>query len=264
MNLIDTHAHLDEERFRADLPQVLDRARAAGLCRVIAVATTATSCHDVQKIAAAYPDMVSPTAGIHPNNAAQAVAGDWDVVDSLVRAGKAVGVGETGLDRHWHDTPFPIQEEWFARHLELAREAALPIIIHCREADADVEKMLRAQFDRHGPIRGIMHSFSGDQSLADACLAMGLHISFAGMLTYKNAQALRDVAATIPLDRLLVETDCPYLTPVPLRGQRNEPAHVVHTATCLAQVKQLDLPTLAKATTTNAQSLFLPAATSSE
>src|SRR5207302_9086093 len=143
---------------------------------------------------------------------------------------------ETGLDRHWHDTPFSQQEDFFARHLALARVRRLPVVIHCREAETDVVRMLRADYDRHGPIRGVMHSFTGDFATAEACLAMGLYISFAGMVTYKNAQNLRDVAARVPLDRLLVETDSPYLAPVPLRGKRNEPSYVVHTAACLAAV----------------------------
>src|SRR6516225_1749056 len=129
-----------------------------------------------------------------------------------------VGIGETGLDRHWDDTPFPQQEEYFARHLALGRQTGKPIIIHCREAEADVVRMLRDDFDRHGPVRGVMHSFTGGAATASACLEMGLHISFAGMLTYKNADALRAVAAGIPAERLLVETDSPYLVPVPLRG----------------------------------------------
>jgi TatD DNase family protein len=130
------------------------------------------------------------------------------------------------------------------------------VVIHCRDAEADVVRMLRADFDRHGPVRGVMHSFTGDAGTAQACLAMGLHVSFAGMLTYKNAQALRDVAATVPLERLLVETDSPYLAPVPVRGQRNEPANVVHTAACLARVKGVEVGVLAEHTTRNARALF--------
>src|SRR5439155_26667940 len=118
--------------------------------------------------------------------------------------------------------PFPLQEEYFARHLDLARRHNLPVVIHCREAEADVVRMLRADFDRHGPVRGVMHSFTGDPATAAACLAMGLYVSFAGMVTYKSAGDLRAVAATVPADRLLVETDCPYLAPAPVRGKRNE------------------------------------------
>src|SRR5207253_8206062 len=174
----------------------------------------------------------------------------------LATSPKVVALGETGLDRHWDFTPFPQQEDYFARHLELARKLSLPVVIHCREAEADVVRMLRADFERHGPVRGVMHSFTGDLATAEACLAMGLYISFAGMVTYKNAQNLRDVAASVLLDRLLVETDSPYLAPVPVRGRRNEPAFVRHTALCLAQVKDVPLETLAEHTTRNARALF--------
>src|SRR5262249_33823701 len=132
----------------------------------------------------------------------------------------------------------------------------LPVVIHCREAEADVVRMLRQDFDRHGPVRGVMHSFSGEAATATACLAMGLYISFAGMVTYKNAQSLRAVAKEIPLDRLLVETDSPYLAPVPVRGQRNEPAYVTHTAACLADGKGVEPVVVAEHTTHNARSLF--------
>jgi TatD DNase family protein len=129
-------------------------------------------------------------------------------------------------------------------------------VIHCREAEADTLRMLRADFDRHGPIRAVMHSFTGDLATAEACLAMGLFISFAGMVTYKNAQPLRAVTARVPLDRLLVETDSPYLAPVPVRGQRNEPAHIVHTAACLAGVLGVSAEVIADHTTHNARALF--------
>ena len=254
--LIDTHAHLDDERFRDDLPEVLARARAAGVQRIVAVATTWASCLQIQQLAAAYPESLSPTAGLHPNHVAQSASEDWDRVVSLVRQEKVVGIGETGLDRHWHDTPFPQQEDYFARHLALAREAKLPIIIHSRECDADMLRMLRADFDRHGPIKGVMHSFCSARKTADACLAMGLFLSFAGMLTYKNAQDLRDAVKGLPLDRLMVETDSPYLAPVPVRGKRNEPAFVAHTAACLAGVLGLDAVELALRTTQNACELF--------
>src|SRR5262249_36853577 len=151
---------------------------------------------------------------------------------------------------------FAQQEDYFARHLELARKHQRAVVIHCREAEADVVRMLRADYERHGPLRAVMHSFTGDAETATACLAMGLYISFAGMLTYKNAQDLRAVARTVPLDRLLVETDSPYLAPVPVRGKRNEPAYVAHTAACLAGLHGLETVALAAQTTRNAQALF--------
>lgn len=254
--LIDTHAHLDDKDFRNELPAVLERARAAGVAQIVAVATTAASCHACQQLAADHPGVIAATAGLHPNHVVEAVPGDWEQVVALVEAGKVVGVGETGLDRYWDTTPFPLQEANFGRHLELARTANLPIIIHCRKAEADVLRMLREHFDRHGPIKGVMHSFVGAKATADACLAMGLHLSFAGMLTYKNAPDLREVAKTLPLDRLLVETDSPYLAPVPERGKRNEPAFVAHTAAWLAALLGVELSVLAEQTTTSARALF--------
>ncbi|HMF11462.1 MAG TPA: TatD family hydrolase, partial [Gemmataceae bacterium] len=229
---IDTHAHLDDEQFGTDLPQVLGRAAAAGVERVVTIATTAPSSRACVALAAAHPQL-GATVGIQPNHVAQAGPTDWDEVVRSVESPGVVGIGETGLDRYWDYTPFPQQEDYFARHLELARRKNLPVVIHCREAEADVVRMLRDDFKKHGPVKGVMHSFTGDAATAEACLAMGLHVSFAGMVTYKNAQKLRDVAKAIPLDRLLIETDSPYLAPVPLRGKRNEPANVVHTAACL-------------------------------
>lgn len=255
MQFIDTHAHLDDERFAGDRADVLARAFAAGLERIVAVATTAVTSRACVALAHDEP-RVAATVGIHPNNLAKEPAGAWDEVVALASDPAVVALGETGLDRHWNDTPFPTQEEYFARHLELSRQTRLPVIIHCREAEADVVRMLRADFERHGPVFGVMHSFVGSPATATACLEMGLFLSFAGMLTYKNAQAVRDVARTVPLERLLVETDCPYLAPVPVRGQRNEPAHVLHTARVLAEVQGIPLETLADRTTANAHALF--------
>jgi TatD DNase family protein len=257
--LIDTHAHLDDEQFADDLPAVLERARAAGVGTTIAIATTAPSSAVCVSLAERHSGLFA-TIGIHPNNLTEAGPTAWDEVLALVEHPRVVGIGETGLDRHWDNTPFPMQEEYFVRHLELARRCQRPVVIHCREAESDMLRLLRAEFERHGPIHGVMHSFVGDEAMAEACRAMGLHLSFAGMLTYKNAAALRETAAQQPLDRLLVETDSPYLSPAPLRGKRNEPAYVVHTAACLAGLLGVHPDVLAERTTSNARSLFgLPA-----
>jgi TatD DNase family protein len=253
--LVDTHAHLDDGQFAADLPDVLARARAAGVAQVVAVATSGPSTAASLALAGEHPPVFA-TAGVHPNHAAQAAPGEWDEVVRLAGQGRVVGVGETGLDRHWDFTPFALQEDYFARHLGLSRRTGKPVVIHCREAEADVLRMLRDEYDRAGPLRGVMHSFSGGRDLAGACLAMGLYVSFAGMLTYKNAAALREVAAALPVDRLLVETDSPYLAPVPVRGKRNEPAHVAHTAACLAGLHGVGVDALAERTTANARALF--------
>ena len=254
-HLIDTHAHLDAEQLGSDLPDVLRRAQEAGVVQIVAVGITAASSANCVALAGSHAGLFA-TVGIHPNEAASASPGDWGEVLRLVRHAARGWGRRDGLDRHWDKTPFPLQEEYFARHLELARQSALAVVIHCREAEPDILKMLREVYDRHGAIRGVLHSFTGTRATAEAALAMGLHISFAGMLTYKNAGDLREVAATIPLDRLLVETDSPYLAPVPLRGKRNEPANVVHTAACLAGLHASSPEEMAERTTRNARALF--------
>jgi len=254
--LIDTHAHLFDERFSADLPDVLRRAEEAGVERAVCIGIDRESSLESVRLANQFP-LLFAAVGIQPNSAAEAQPGDWDEIVRLAETEpRVVAIGETGLDRYWDRTPFPMQEDYFARHIELARRLNKPFVIHCREAEADVVRMLRARFDAHGPIRAVMHSFSGDLATAQTCLDMGLYISFAGMLTYKTAQPLRDVAKDIPLDRLLVETDCPYLPPIPHRGKRNEPGYVAHTAACLAEVKGVSPEAIGEATTRNAKALF--------
>ena len=256
MPLIDTHAHLFDDRFRSDLPAVLRRAAEVGVGRVIGIGIDRESSRESVRLANEHPLLVA-AVGIQPNHAAEAQPGDWDAVVKLAETeARVVAIGETGLDRYWDRTPFPVQEDYFARHIELARRLGKPFVIHCREAEADVVRMLRDEFEKRGPIRAVMHSFSGDLATARACLEMGLHVSFAGMLTYKTAQDLRDVAKEVPLDRLLVETDCPYLAPVPHRGKRNEPAFVAHTAACLAEAKGVSVEVIGDHTTRNARGLF--------
>ena len=255
LQLVDTHAHLDDERFASDRDAMMARAAEAGVTRMIVVATTAASSRTCIDLAATSP-MLWATIGIHPNNISKEPIDAWDQVAALVGQPKIVALGETGLDRHWQSTEFEVQEDYFARHLALSRKTGLPVVIHCREAEVDVERMLRAEFDNKGPIRGVMHSYCGGAEFAQACLDMGLFLSFAGMLTYKNAQPIRDVAATVPVDRILVETDSPYLAPVPLRGKRNEPAFVAHTTAWLANLRGVTVEVLAEQTTANACRLF--------
>lgn len=255
MPLIDTHAHLDDDRFAHDLPAVLNRASAAGVERIIVVATTLASTRKCVHLANS-DDKLRPTAGIHPNHAAEADPSDWDRVAEYAATSAVVALGETGLDRHWNFTPFAQQEEYFARHLELSRRVCKPVIIHARDCDADILRMLQTDFERYGPISGVMHSFTGSSATARACLDMGLYISFAGMVTYKSAEPLRGIAAWVPADRILVETDSPYLAPVPHRGQRNEPAFVSHTAECVARVRATADAMFMEQTTANARRLF--------
>jgi len=255
LQLIDTHAHLDDERFQGDLPAVLERAIQAGVSQIVTIGTTAATSLANVGLCEKHP-CLRAAVGLQPNNLAESRPGDWDTIIELVQKPTVRAVGETGLDRHWDYTPFPQQEDYFARHLDLARLHKLPVVIHCRKAEADVVRMLGEEFERHGPVCGVMHSFTGDRATAEACLAMGLFISFAGMVTYKNAQDLREVAKDIPFDRFLIETDSPYLAPVPVRGRRNEPRFVAHTAACLATLRGMELAALAEATTQNARQLF--------
>lgn len=252
---IDTHAHLADDKFQDDLPEIIERASQAGLTQIIGIATTARDSAQYVSLAEKYPSVYA-TVGLQPNNLAKEPDNAWEEILSLVDKPKVVALGETGLDRYWDFTPFALQEEYFARHLRLARQHDLPVVIHCREAETDTVQMLKADYETNGTVKGVMHSFVGDLETAHACLAMGLHISFAGMVTFKNAQALRDIAREIPMDRLLVETDCPYLAPVPKRGKRNEPSYVIHTGGCLADVKGLSLAEIAQATSANARTLF--------
>ncbi len=252
--LVDTHAHLDDQRLRADLSGVLGRARADNVLQVIAIGTTASSSGAVVELACEHRGIFA-AVGIHPNDAAEAGGGDWDRIAALLDRPEVVAIGETGLDRYWKRTPFDQQQEWFARHLDLARENDLPVVIHCRDSQRDIIDQLRGL---KRSIRGVMHSFTGTWDDASACLDMGLHLSFAGMVTFtnKSLDALRDVAVRVPLERLLVETDSPYLTPHPFRGSQNEPCRVAVTAARLAEVRGLSLEELACATTANAQALF--------
>ena len=208
------------------------------------------------EIAAEFPE-VSAAVGIQPNYAAEAKADDWVIVEQLAQEAEVVAIGETGLDRYWDFAPIDLQVDYFRRHLELSQRLGKPFVVHCRDAESDVvAELRRAAAD--GPLNGIMHSFCGNAETAQSCLQLGLHLSFAGMLTYKKNDGLRTLAATVPFDRLLVETDSPYLTPVPLRGKmkRNEPANVRHTAQCLAETRGVPFEEIAAVTTANAARIF--------
>jgi TatD DNase family protein len=253
--LIDTHAHLDQDDFGADRDAVVQRANDAGVEAIVAIGTTAASSAACVELAARYRSVYA-AVGIQPNYIAEASPQDWGKIERLAGSPRVVAIGETGLDRYWDYTPFEFQVDYFHRHMDLARRLDLPFVVHMRQCDDDILAALR-DAHQHGPLRGAMHSFTGDAAMAAECIALGLHISFAGMVTYKKSQPLRDCAATIPEDRLLLETDAPYLSPEPLRARRpNEPALLRHTAECLARVRGTSLRQLAEATTANAKRLF--------
>jgi TatD DNase family protein len=255
MQLVDTHAHLDQPEFDDDRPEVVARAREAGVEIIIAVGISADTSDVCVALAGEY-EGVRAAVGMQPNYLADAQPGDWDRIVALLDRPSVVAIGETGLDRYWDFTPFNVQQDYFDRHIRLSQERGLPFIVHMRDCDEDILVMLREARQR-GPLNGVLHSFTGSRAMADECLAMGLFISFAGMVTFKKSAELRSIAAAVPADRILVETDSPYLTPEPVRKiKRNEPAHVRHTATCLAEVRGVSLVTFAEQTTANAKRFF--------
>jgi len=258
MPYVDTHAHLDQEEFDADRRHVIRQAEQAGVEAIVCVGITAGSSAATVELAEHHPSIFA-AVGIQPNHAAEADRHDWRRIVTAADHPRVVALGETGLDRYWDFTPLEVQKDYFDRHLRLAADRGLPIIIHCRQAEADLMPMLREAAARR-PLRGVLHSFSGDAATAAECVALGLCISFAGMVTYRNKKfkPLHELVPTIPADRLLLETDSPYLVPHPLRGKqkRNEPANVVLVAKWVAQLRGIDLDELAEQTTANARRLF--------
>ena len=242
MFLIDTHAHLDEQSFEAEIDDVIQRAQAAAVKGIVTIGTTLDSCRRAIALAEKYP-AVRAAVGIHPNYCTQAAFEDWATICELATHPRVVALGETGLDRYWDHTPMEVQVDYFERHLALSRQIGKPFNVHCREAEAETLEVLERDA-KLGPLNGIMHSFCGSPETAARCVELGMLLSFSGMLTYKKNEALRQLAATVPHDRLLVETDSPYLAPTPHRGKRNEPAFVRNTAQVLAEACGLTLPEL--------------------
>ncbi len=256
MQFLDTHAHLDQPEFDDDRAEVVARAADAGVEHIIAIGISADTSQVCIELAADYPG-VRAAVGMQPNYLAESQPGDWDRVLVMPDQPGVVAIGETGLDRYWDYTPFDVQQDYFDRHLRLSQQRGLPFIVHMRDCDEDILVMLREARER-GPLSGVMHSFTGSRAMMEECVAMGLYISFAGMVTFKKSGELRAIAAAVPDDRILVETDSPYLTPEPVRKiQRNEPAHVRHTAACLAEVRGTTLEEFAALTTANGKQLFL-------
>ncbi len=254
--LFDTHAHLDQPEFDDDRAEVIARARAEGVEHILAIGISADTSRACIELARQYA-CVFAAVGMQPNSLAEARPGDWDRVVAMLEEPGVVAIGETGLDRYWDFTPFDQQQDYFDRHLRLSQELGLPFIVHMRDCDDEILVMLREARQR-GPLRGVMHSFTGSRAMMEDCLAMGLYISFAGMVTFKKSAELRTIAAAVPDDRILIETDSPYLTPDPVRKiKRNEPAHVRHTAACVAEVRNVSLEDFAALTTANAKRLFL-------
>jgi len=252
--LIDTHAHLSFPDFASDLPATVARANAAGVTRIVSVATDLADARRVLTVAGEYPGVFA-SVGLHPNHISDSWRADMQELTALTGQPKVVAVGETGLDYYRSRDHAGTQKEMFQAHLDLARQRRLPVIIHCRAAEADTLAMVRANVPDWRPW-GVMHCFAGNTEVARECIELGLLISFTGIVTFKNADALREVAGAVPLESLVLETDSPYLAPVPQRGQRNEPAFIPHIAGALAQIKNVPVEELARITSANARRLF--------
>ncbi|MGH6834089.1 MAG: TatD family hydrolase [Methylocella sp.] len=251
--LIDSHCHLDFDDFAAERDAVVGRARAAGLTRMITISTLVRKFATIRRLVEAYDDVYC-TVGTHPHNAHEEEVTAAELVD-LARHQKCVGIGEAGLDYHYDTTPRAVAARVFRSHIAAARQSGLPLVVHARDADADIAAILRDEMEK-GAFGGVLHCFTGSAMLAETTLSLGLYISFSGVLTFKNSRALREIAGAVPMDRMLVETDAPYLAPVPYRGKRNEPAFVAATAHALAEVKGVSPQTIAAATSANALRLF--------
>jgi len=251
--IIDSHCHLDDTAFDADREQVLERARQAGISLALAIGS-GDGPPDLEvaiRLADSVPWLYA-TVGVHPHDARKSNAAAFTKLEELCRHSKVLAIGEIGLDYHYDHSPRDVQRDTFIAQMEIAQRAGKPIVIHTREAWNDTLDLIRGNWRG----TGIMHCFSGDYQQAACCLDLGFMISFAGMITFPKAQPLRDVAARLPLDRILVETDSPYLAPVPHRGKRNEPAFVIDTLAVLAKIRSIPAEEAAAATTANFRKLF--------
>lgn len=252
--VVDSHCHLDYEGLTERLPEVLANAEAAGVGLMVSIGTRVRRFERLLRIAEENPNVFC-TIGTHPHNAHEEL--DVTVADlvEIARHPKVVGIGEAGLDYHYDLSPRAAQEQGFRTHIAAARESGLPLVIHAREADEDTASILEEEM-KMGAFKPLLHCFTASMELARRGLAVGAYVSFSGILTYKSAENLREVAAEVPLDRLLVETDSPYLAPVPFRGKSNEPAYVVKTLQQLASTKGVALEAMAKMTNDNFFRLF--------
>ncbi|MEG6585223.1 TatD family hydrolase [Dendrosporobacter sp. 1207_IL3150] len=250
--LFDSHAHIDDERFDADRDEVIARALENGVTGIINIGACMASSERSIKLTERY-DCVYAAVGNHPHDAKDVQDGDYDKLSEWLGMPKVVALGEIGLDYHYDLSPREQQQKIFIRQLDVARQMRMPVIIHDRESHADILKILKTEGKG---LTGVLHCFSGSLEMAQEVLKMGFYISIAGPVTFKNAAKLPDIAAAVPLERLLLETDCPYLTPHPYRGQRNEPAYVRIVAERVAELRKMELENLAHATTDNVRRLF--------
>jgi TatD DNase family protein len=252
--LIDSHCHLDYYT-DAERPSILARAAAAGVSEMVTIGTTLSQSQRLPAMAAVQPNLWC-TVGIHPHHAAEEPVPEPEKIAALTNNPKVIGIGESGLDYFYDRSPRDVQQAVFRTHIRAASLAQVPLVIHAREADDDIAEILQDERHNGHDFAFLLHCFSSTRALAETAVAMGGYVSFSGILTFPKSSELRDVARDLPADRLLVETDAPYLAPVPFRGKRNEPAYVAHTANVLAKLRGLTSQALADLTTDNFRRLF--------
>lgn len=251
--LFDTHVHLNAEQYDEDLAEVIKRAREAGVEKMVVVGFDRPTIERAMELIEQY-DFLYASIGWHPVDAIDMTEGDLIWIEELSKHPKVVAIGEMGLDYHWDKSPKDVQKDVFRQQIQLAKKVKLPIIIHNREATADIVEILKEE--NAAEVGGIMHCFSGSSETAKECIDMNFYISLGGPVTFKNAKKPKEVAAEIPLEKLLIETDCPYLAPHPFRGKRNEPSYVKLVCEQIAEIKNIPVEEVAAITTENAKKLF--------
>lgn len=251
--LFDTHAHLNDKVFNKELEAVINRAQEAGVTKIANIGYDLPSSKKAVEIARIHPSCYA-TVGIHPHDAKAVTSQTYEELVKLLKEEKVVAIGEIGLDYYRDLSPRDKQQAVFREQIQLAKEYKLPITIHNRDAHGDILNILKEE--QAGEYGGILHCFSGSWETAKICMDLGFHISFAGPITFKNARRLQEIGPKIPLDYLLLETDCPYLTPEPYRGKRNEPAYLADIARFMAQLRKMDFEELAQNTTANAKKVY--------
>lgn len=252
--LVDSHVNLHSEKYADDADEVIARARAAGVTAMLTISDKLSSTESIKKFADEDPH-IWRSVGVHPHYAKEYADLSAQTLIDMANDQKVIGIGECGLDFHYEYSDRAVQEPVFKAHIDAARETGLPLIIHTREADNEMRKTLEREH-REGAFTPLLHCYTGGPALADAALSLGGLISFSGIITFKNADDVRAIAEAAPLDRIIIETDCPYLAPVPMRGRRNEPAYVVHVAERLAEIKNIAVEEIAKITSDNFFRLF--------
>jgi TatD DNase family protein len=252
--LVDSHCHLDFPDFSVELDTIVARARAANIGRIVTISTRVKKHAQVLGIAERFPEIFC-SIGTHPHNAHEELDIDTKTLVKLTKNPKIVAIGEAGLDYRYDNSPRAAQVASFRQHIAAARETALPLVIHSRDSDTDMVQILREE-SRKGVFPAVLHCFTGGRDLALTAIELGHYVSFTGILTFKNSDALREIAGALPAERILVETDAPYLAPLPYRGKRNEPAYVAETAKALAEVRAVSPDEIARQTTENFFRLF--------